>query len=168
MALYSMDMTQSLLDELQATIEREIPVCAKMGFRVASLDERGLSFTAPLELNRNHQLTGFAGSLNALCTVTGWGMVFLLTRQHQLAGDIVIRRSAIKYLRPVDCPQIVATCACIGEAERAHFVEMLAEKGQAKLDLRAEILCHGEPAVSFHGSYVVLEGRRDAGTSATK
>jgi len=50
----------------------------------------------------------------------------------------------------------VATCTGVAEAERAHFVEMLREKGQAKLDLRAEIMCGGQTAVSFHGSYVML------------
>ena len=156
MTLRSIDMPHELLEELQTTIDREIPICSKMGIRVESLDERGLSMSAPLELNRNHQLTGFAGSLCALCTVTGWGMVFLVARQHGLAADVVIRRSGIKYLLPVDSEQIVATCTGVADAERAHFVEMFREKGQAKLDLRAEIQCGGQTAVSFHGSYVLL------------
>ena len=34
----------------------------------------------PLDPNRNHQQTAFAGSLNALCTIAGWGSVYLLLR----------------------------------------------------------------------------------------
>ena len=150
------EMSHESLQLLQTTIDREIPMCAKMGMQVVSFEDGRLSMSAPLDLNRNHQLTGFAGSLNALCTVTGWGMVVLVTEQYCLPGDIVMRRSAIKYLRPVESEEIVATCTGVGETERAHFVEMLQEKGQAKLDLRTESYGCGQPAGSFHGSYVVL------------
>jgi thioesterase domain-containing protein len=149
-------MPEKLLAELQSTIEREIPMCAHMGIRVHSYSDRGLTMRVPLERNHNHKLTAFAGSLNALCTVVGWGSVFLLLRKHRLAGDIVIRRSEIKYLRPVDSPEIFAFCGEVGEEERLHFVEMLRDKGQSKIDLRAEITANDAPAVSFSGSYVVL------------
>ena len=125
-------MPEKLLAELQSTIEREIPMCAHMGIHVHSYSEQGLlMLRAPLDRNHNHQSTAFAGSLNALCTVAGWGSVFLLTRRHDLAGDIVIRRSAIKYLRPVDAPEIIASCAAVADDERDYFLEMLRQKGQA-------------------------------------
>ena len=151
-------MPEKLLAELQSTIEREIPMCAHMGIHVHSYSEQGLSLRAPLDRNHNHQHTAFAGSLNALCTVAGWGSVFLLLRQHDLPGDIVIRRSTIKYLHPVDAPEIIALCQAVGTADRDYFLEMLRHKGQAKLDLRVEVLAADESAVTFTGSYVVLGG----------
>ena len=149
-------MPEQMLAELQAIIESEIPMCAHMGIHVHSYNNHGLTMRAPLEQNYNHQATAFAGSLNALCTVAGWGNVFLLTRKHELAGDIVIRRSAIKYLKPVACPQIIACCKHVGEQECLHFVEMFKDKGQAKIDLRVEIACESETAVTFSGCYVLL------------
>ena len=149
-------MPERLLAELQSTIEREIPMCAHMGIHVHSYSERGLTLRAPLERNYNHQRTAFAGSLNALCTMAGWASVFLLTRSHGLDGDIVIRRSAIKYLRPVEVPEIIASCAAVEAVDRDFFLEMLRKKGQAKLELRVEILADVQVAVSFTGSYVVL------------
>ena len=151
-------MSQPWLAELQATIDREIPMCPQMGIRVQAFGEEGLSMGMPLARNHNHQRTGFAGSLNALCTVAGWGSVFLLIRRHGLRGDIVIRRSAIRYLKPVSLPQIIARCLPVGSEEEQHFVEMLADKGQAKLDVTVEITDGECTAVSFHGSYVVLDG----------
>jgi len=149
-------MPERFLAELQATLEREIPMCAHMGIHVHSYSEQGVTVRAPLDKNRNHQDTAFAGSLNALCTIAGWSNVFLLTRKHGLAGDIVIRRSSIKYLKPVATPQIFACCKRVGETERSFFVEMLKDKGQAKIDVRVEIEVDAETAVSFSGSYVVV------------
>lgn len=151
-------MPEGILQTLQEIIEREIPMCAEMGMQLVSYDAGGLSIRAPLDPNRNHQFSAFAGSLNALCTMTGWATVYLLMRRYELHGNIVIRRSGIKYLRPVVADQIVARCDPPGEQEKEHFLEMLREKGQSKLDLDAEILRDGEKAVSFHGSYVVLDG----------
>ena len=146
-----------LISELQATIEREIPLCAQMGLVVRSFHEEGLLVEAPLAPNRNHRGTAFAGSLNALCTAAGWGHVVLLLRRQALTGGVVIRRSAIRYLRPVDAALIVARSLPVAPLAEGYFLEMFREKGQAKLDLEVEISSGGEPAVSFQGSYVVLK-----------
>ena len=108
----------------------------------------------PLELNRNHQQTAFAGSLNALCTIAGWGTVYLLLRRLSTEGNIVIRRSSIKYHRPVSSSAIVARCLPIEALAEQHFAEMYLDKGQAKLDLAVEIPGDDRAAVSFSGSYV--------------
>ena len=127
-----------------------------MGIEIDSYDERGLTVSMPLSPNRNHHQTAFAGSLNALCTLAGWGSVYLVTRQHNRDDGIVIRRSGIKYLRPVAGEPIIARCGLIDSERESHFLEMLSEKGQAKLDLDVEIYYDDEPAVAFHGSYVAF------------
>ncbi len=152
-------MAHPLLDELQKTLHREIPICAQMGIEVEGYEESRLTLRLPLTPNRNHKRTAFAGSLNALCTVTGWGLVYLLARERETYGDIVIRRSSIKYLQPVTSETIRATSMELDDGLLAYFTEMLREKGQAKLDLRVEIRGLDGPAVSFTGSYVVLESR---------
>jgi thioesterase domain-containing protein len=144
------------LEELQAVLEREIPMSAQMGIRVESSDGAGLVMRLPLGPNRNHQRTAFAGSLNALCTIAGWGTVFLLLRELDRRGSIVIRRSTIKYQSPVTAKEIFARCQPVTAEARQFFVEMLDDKGQAKLDLTVEIAGTEGPAVSFNGSYVVL------------
>jgi thioesterase domain-containing protein len=149
-------ITPTLLDELQATLEREIPMCAQMGIRVHHGGPDGLVMRLPLNPNRNHQKTAFAGSLNALCTIAGWGSVYLLLREIERDGNIVIRRSTIKYQEPVASTEILARCQPVTADARQFFLEMLGDKGQAKLDLTVEVTGSNGPAVSFHGSYVVL------------
>jgi thioesterase domain-containing protein len=145
-----------LLEQLQATLQREIPMCAQMGIRVRDAGPSGLVMQLPLGPNRNHQQSAFAGSLNALCTIAGWGSVFLLLKELGREASIVIRRSTIKYQEPVTTSEIFARCLPVGQEARQYFLEMLAEKGQAKLDLSVEIAGALGPAVSFHGSYVAL------------
>ena len=149
-------MADPLLVELQKTLDREIPICRAIGITVHSLDTNGLSMQMPLEANRNHQKTAFAGSLNALCTITGWGTVVLLARPSGPTGGIVIRRSSIRYLIPVESGPVVATCTLAPVDELDYFIEMLRAKGQAKLDLRVQVPGDGGPAVVFNGSYVVM------------
>jgi thioesterase domain-containing protein len=144
------------LAELQATLEREIPMCSQMGISVHNDGADGLVMRLPLDRNRNHQQTAFAGSLNALCTITGWGSVYLLLRELNRRGSIVIRRSSIRYQEPVNTAEIYARCLPVSDAARQYFLEMLDDKGQAKLDLIVEVAGTEGPAVSFSGSYVVL------------
>lgn len=145
------------LAQLQQVINTEIPICQKLGVVVEGIDDGALVMSCPLELNHNHQATAFAGSLNALCTITGWGATYLEVQPLDPEAVIVIRRSTIKYHRPVDSPSIVARCRMVTDAQRAYFAEMLAEKGQAKLDLAIEIdhgVVEDRPRVVFAGSYV--------------
>jgi thioesterase domain-containing protein len=144
------------LTELQGKLEREIPMCAQMGIRVQSNGAEGLVMRLPLDPNRNHQQTAFAGSLNAVCTIAGWGSVYLLLRELAREGNIVIRKSSIRYHAPVSSSEIFARCQPIADEARQYFQEMLDDKGQAKLDLAVEITGPAGPAVSFSGSYVVV------------
>jgi thioesterase domain-containing protein len=150
----------AMLDELQATLEREIPMSAQMGIRVHGGGPDGLIMRMPLNPNRNHQQTAFAGSLSALCTIAGWGYVYLLLRELGRHGNIVIHRSTIKYAEPVTTSEIHALCRAVTPAETQYFLEMLDDKGQTKLDVSVEVAGKNGPAVSFRGSYVVLPNGR--------
>jgi thioesterase domain-containing protein len=146
----------TLLADLQAMLEREIPMCALMGIRVHEGAADGLVMRMPLDPNRNHQQTAFAGSLSTLCTIAGWGSVYLLLRELNRSGSIVIRRGAIRYQAPVTSSDILARVLPVTPEARQYFLEMLDDKGQAKLDLTVEVAGSDGPAVTFHGSYVVL------------
>jgi thioesterase domain-containing protein len=149
------------LRELQAILEFEIPMCRQMGICVHECGPDGLVMRLPLVPNLNHQQTAFAGSLNALCTIAGWGSVFLLLKELDRPGMIVIRRSTIRYHEPVTSAEIFARTLPVAAEARQYFVEMLDDKKQAKLDVAVEIPGAERPLVSFSGSYVVV--REDPG-----
>lgn len=150
------------LAELEQTLHREMPICAAMSIRSVEWREGRLSLAMPLEPNRNHQYSAFAGSLNALCTIAGWGVAFLLLRSRGLTGNIVIRRGEIRYLRPVRSPQIVARTLPIDAAAEEFFFEFLQSQGQSKLAVSAEIVDDQGALVRFSGAYVVQGGAAGA------
>jgi thioesterase domain-containing protein len=80
----------------------------------------------------------------------------VLLRELGRSGSIVIRRSTIKYQEPVTASEILARCLPVAAVAKQYFLEMLDDKGQAKLDLTVEVAGADGPAVSFNGSYVVL------------
>jgi len=148
-------MDNPSLAHLQQTLEREMPITRAMGIVVASYDNGRLAMRMPLEANRNHQYSAFAGSLNALCTVVGWGTVFLLLQQESLDGNIVIRRGKIRYLRPVRTPEFVAMGLTMATDDVGYFLELLRSKGRSKIDISVDIADEKGPYVHFTGSYVV-------------
>ena len=150
-------MDEQLLLKLQQTLDREIPLSKAIGLQVASWSDDRLSMRMPLEANKNHQYSAFAGSLNALCTVVGWGTIFLMLGREGLEGNIVIRRGKIRYLRPVVSSEIVARGLPVDPDELAYFFELIRSKGRSKLDVASEIADEQGPFVTFQGSYVVHE-----------
>lgn len=148
---------QERCQALGQLLQRDIPLAAGMGVAVDRLSPDGLWLSMPLEPNRNPHQTAFAGSLNALCTLAGWGATHLLLEELKVAGATVIRRSSIKYHEPVETERVVAHCVQLRSKEWRHFVGMLSEKGQAKLDHVVEVAGSepDRPAVLFAGSYVV-------------
>lgn len=150
-------MADSNLELLQQTLAREMPITVPMGIEVVSWQDERLAVRMPLEPNRNHQYSAFAGSLNALCTIAGWGTIFMLLKLESLEGNIVIRRGKIRYLRPVRTPEFLALGQPIDPAQSEHFFALLRSKGRSKIDLAVEIADEQGPYVSFQGSYVVQE-----------
>ncbi len=143
------------LRALQETLYREIPLTKHLGITVESYDDERLTLKAPIEPNRNHKQTAFAGSLNAVVTLAGWGLLWLVLRELNLATTIVIQESVSSYLRPVT-NDFSARCRKPDSTHLAHFENMLRKKGKARLELAAEIDEGEEVAVSFKGRYVVL------------
>ncbi len=150
-------MTDTLLEKLQQTLHREMPISKEMGITVHDWSGRQLAMQMPLEPNRNHQYSAFAGSLNALCTVVGWGTVFLLLETQGLTGNIVIRRGSIRYLRPVRTSLFIARGQPIATEALEFFYELQRSKGKSKIDVSVAIADDEGPYVKFTGAYVVQE-----------
>ncbi|QEG33547.1 YiiD C-terminal domain-containing protein [Bythopirellula goksoeyrii] len=150
-------MTDPLIDNLQQTLHREMPITKAMGITVHDWDGQRLAMQMPLEPNRNHQYSAFAGSLNALCTAVGWGTVVMLLESQGLTGNVVIRRGKIRYLRPVRTPLFIAKGLPIDPEELEYFYALQRSKGKTKIDISATIADDAGPYVSFTGAYVVQE-----------
>ncbi len=150
----------SYMQALQATFDHEIPITREIGIRVAHYDGKQLALTAPIERNINHKATAFAGSLNSVVTLAGWGMIWLLLKELDIAGTIVIQDSASHYRRPVT-RDFTAICHRPGAEQVRQFAHMLREKCRARLELQVTIHEHDVLVMSFQGRYVALLNTRD-------
>ncbi len=143
-------------DELQRVLHHEIPLSRQMGLTVQTYDGACLSLHAPLAPNVNHKATAFAGSLTAVATLTGWGLTWLILREHGLHGVIVIQEGATRYLLPVE-QDFVATCYVPAASQVERFLAGLRRRGKARIPLTVDIQIGAERiAVAFTGSYVAF------------
>jgi thioesterase domain-containing protein len=83
--------------------------------------------------------------------------VLMLLESQGMTGNIVIRRSQIRYHRPVRTPLFIAMSLPIPGQALEYFYELQKFKGRSKIDISVEIADEEGPYVTFSGSYVVQE-----------
>src|SRR5207253_4594247 len=105
-----------------------------MGLRVMAHDEKEFAVEAPVALNSNHLGTAFGGSINAVATLAGYGLLWLELRDDP-SVHIVIAESSIRFLRPVR-RTIRAVCCRPEEAALAILKSELAAKNRGRIRLR--------------------------------
>jgi thioesterase domain-containing protein len=135
---------------LQALMHEAIPLARCMGVEVVATDANGLVLRAPLAINANDHDTAFGGSLSALATLAGWGLLYLLLDSAGERPNIVIQRGVIDYRRPISA-DLDARAPLPDETAWRRFNETLRRKGRARIVLRVTM---GDAAV-FDGTYVV-------------
>lgn len=135
-----------------------IPLAKAMGVGVEVSDGSALVLTAPKEQNKNSLNTAFGGSLVALATLAGYGVVWELMcdekKTDKPVWHIVVKESRAAYRRPV-LGDLRAICERPAQAAIAEFKEALARYGKAKLKLRASIIENGSVAVDVQAAFVV-------------
>lgn len=147
---------QNLQHELQDVLLTDIPITRYLGISVESYDATSLVLNAPLANNMNHKGTAFAGSLNSVITLSGWGLLWLILRENRLSARIVIQDSTCDYLLPVTS-DFSARCRKPEAIQIEKLVRTLQKKGRARLELSASIFQNQQLAVSFKGRYVAQQ-----------
>src|SRR5476649_2648135 len=145
---------------LELFLHEMIPLAKAMGVGVEVSDDRALVLTAPKEQNKNSLNTAFGGSLVALATLAGYGVVWELMCdekkvQKKPVWHIVVKESRAAYRRPV-IGDLRAICERPAKAAVAEFKEALARYGKAKLKLRARVIEAGHTAVDVTAAFVVI------------
>ena len=146
--------------ELQETWLREIPLANALAIEVVSCTAEEIVVRAPLRPNRNLHGTAFAGSLFAVCVLTGWGAAWRALKARGVDGLIVVADSRIRYRKAVT-GELLCRCRPDSDDIEQRLAE-LAKSGRASLPLACTIDQDGKRAVSFEGEYVVhtKEGSR--------
>ncbi len=135
-----------------------MPVTQRLGVRLVGFANGAARLRAPLAANINHQGTAFAGSLNAIATLSGWATVWLLLRERDIAARVVIQDSSVHYLRPVTT-DFEAQCEAPRQALVDHLVESVTRRGKGRIELHVAVHDDDGEAVAFRGRYVALRER---------
>lgn len=143
---------------LERYMHDSIPLVRHMHVRVAAFDAAGLTLSAPLAPNINHEQTAFGVSLAGLATLACWGLLWLQLEDHEHT-HIVVNESHLRYLRPVN-GELRACCPLPADEILQKFLQTLARRGKARMELKAEILQDGNICTEFQGAFVA---RRDNG-----
>jgi thioesterase domain-containing protein len=143
-----------MINHLQEVLHSEIPLTKCIGLKVMEHTGQSLTLHAPLENNINHKRTAFGGSIYSVSVLSGWGLIYLLLKQHNLSGHIVIQESHTKYIKPVTS-DITAKCSFQSTEQYEKFLKMYMRKGMARISLESIIRFNSENKVIFSGIYVV-------------
>lgn len=147
------DRQEQLLRDTEAYLHEQIPITKAMDIRIDSYHADKFVVTAPLAPNHNHLGTAFGGSLAAIATLAGYGLLWLELGDR--SAHLVIRDSQLLYLRPVR-KRIRAICHRPTEAEIQMFKSTFAQAGKARITLRATIEEDEHVAVRFEGTFVAM------------
>jgi thioesterase domain-containing protein len=142
-----------LLRETEEFFYEKIPITRAMGVRVTQYDGSQLRLAAPIALNHNHLGTAFGGSLSALATLAGYGLLWLEIGDK--TAHVVIRKSELSFRRPVR-GEIVAICRRPSQDELSQFKSALAQHRKARIHLDVTIEEEGVVAVEFRGIFIAL------------
>jgi thioesterase domain-containing protein len=145
---------ERLLRETERFFYEKIPITRAMGVRVTRYDGSELRLTAPIALNHNHLGTAFGGSLSALATLAGYGLIWL--EMGDKTAHVVVRNSQLSFRRPV-CGEIVAICRRPSDDQLWVFKNAFAQHHKARITLDVTIEEEGLVAVEFRGVFVALK-----------
>jgi thioesterase domain-containing protein len=139
---------------LERYMHAQIPLVAQMQVKVAALDDSGLTLTAPLAPNINHERTAFGGSLASLMTLACWGYLWALLDEGR-GFRIVVQDAQLAYLRPVT-GTLEAHCAPADARALDRFRDTLARRSKARIALKAEMRQESAVAARYAGSFAVF------------
>ncbi len=147
------DNNLDVIHALQTKWHQTIPVSKAMNLAICFYDGTTIISHCDLEFNKNIHNTMFAGSINTLATLNGWGWIYLYLAEQKLKGNIVLADATIKYLAPIN--GVVA--ARSGKAFTQIKSNTSKSNNKMRFSLSVEVLSGEHVAALFTGNYVVTD-----------
>lgn len=140
------------LCELEQTWHRTIPASKAMLIHPSFYNAQEFVVCADRAANINLHNTMFAGSIYTLATLTGWGWVHLLLKQHGLQADIVLADADIKYKSPLKGQPLAKTNIDLTAANLSG----LTRGRKARVNVQVNIHDGDKIVAIFNGKYVAI------------
>lgn len=142
--------------EFEQFLHKQIPITKAMGISVLEFSPSKVKVLAKLRQNLNHKGTAFGGSINSLMTVCGWVMVYANIKKNDKDAHIVIQKSNINYLKPID-KDFIAECILDDEIAKEGFIRTYNKQGKARLKLKVTCSDEQKLLAEFEGQYVAFK-----------
>jgi len=141
------------LDQFRDEMYQSIPLTQAMGLQYQSFEfaPARLITTLPFGPNVNDKDTAFGGSIAALATFSGWSLATLLCRSQDLHCDIVVFKSELEFLKPINAN--FYSLSQLEDEQREEFIKQLQERGKARLSIEVEIKQDNVVAACYRGDY---------------
>ena len=123
--------------ELERHIRETIPMARAMDLHVGDYDGYRVSLYAPLAPNVNDKGCAFGGSMGALLTLAGWGLINLKLAEAGIEAEVYVQDASIVFVAPL-WDQLIAE-AYAPDDPWADFIDTLRRKGKARITIQAEI-----------------------------
>jgi thioesterase domain-containing protein len=146
---------------LEEYLHHHIPISRALGVRATVARPEQVRVVAPLEPNLNHRSTAFGGSVAAVAVLAGWGLLRVRVAEVQPVPILVIQRSSLEYLLPIDS-DFEACCDTPPPERWDRFWRAFTQRGKGRVDLHVEVTAGGVVAARFHGTYAALDPTRNS------
>ncbi|HUO08459.1 MAG TPA: YiiD C-terminal domain-containing protein [Phycisphaerae bacterium] len=143
------------LTQITEVLHTDLPLTRAMGVQLTQWDGRSVTLTAPLAPNHNHTDTAFGGSISSIAILAGYTALFLLLRDRDIAAHLLIQKSAIEFLRPIDT-DLTAEASLPPPAEIEAFLQTLQQKRRGRLSLESRVLAKNTLSATHTGLYVAI------------
>jgi thioesterase domain-containing protein len=141
--------------DLQQYLHDHIPLSYAMQVAVVSLSVDAVVLRAPLAPNTNHHATIFGGSASALAILAAWSLLHTRLTTQSVAARLVIQRNTMEYERAI-LSDFTARSFLPAPENWARFINTLARKGKARIEVAATLEANGEITGRFTGEFVAL------------
>lgn len=131
-----------------------IPLSRAMDVSVISASAALVELAAPLEPNINVHGTMFGGSAATLALLAAWSVLHLRLEAEGVANQLVIHRTEMEYLAPVQGP--ARAVARLGDEGWDVFRHTMDRRGRARLNVKAEVMFGGLVAARLTGEFVAV------------
>jgi thioesterase domain-containing protein len=143
------------IPELEAYLHERIPLSRAMQVTVLELGAEHLRVGAPLAPNINHRRTVFGGSASAAAMLAAWGLLYVRLRRERQPARLVIQRSNMEFLEPID-DAFTATSRVATSEAWPRFLSALERKGRARIAVDVTLESRGAVVGRFQGEFVAL------------
>lgn len=138
---------------IEETMLSKIPLLASMKAKVFKLSDLEFSIEAPLDPNKNHLMSAFGGSIAALATAAGWGLLMGELKKGNISASVVVVKSSIKYMQPV-MSDFIASCKKESMVQWSGFFDKLKSNSHSKIKLCVKVVCNNQVCAVLEGTFL--------------